>query len=935
MTCWGTHLAGLDAAHAREILGRDAELAEILLFLDDPSDDPTTLLLEGQAGIGKTTLLDAGVQAALGRGYTVLACGPSQSEMRLSYAGLADLLDLVFDEAADGLPKVQRQALEAALLRAEPGDRAPEQRTVAAAVLGLLRAIAKTSPVLLAIDDLHWLDLPTARVLEFALRRLDIEPLLVLATLRTGHPDPIRLSEAMRPPALDRVHVGSMDLESISRLLAEHLDPSLPLETLKRIHEAGGGSPFFALEVGRALSEHNLRPEPGVPLPIPDDVAALLGERIAALPVPTRAALFVCAALARPTMAVVEAVHSSAADDLARAERAGIIRMDGDRVGFTHPLLASAAYGGIPEGQRREIHRLLTQAVTDPEERARHFALSTAGPDAEVAARVAEGARRAHGRGATVAAAELYELASRLTTDEPTRWRYLMAAGDHHHLAGDGVRAVAVLEEVAAHVPPGPVRAEALLHLSRVSWFVDDLARVKGRLEEATEEAGADPSTLSQIFAWLAATRLYREGPATAEPCVKVAVELAEESGDKAALAVVLSVAFDALGSLGPEYPQGLLDRALALEGSVDFFYVTDRPTYILANTIEPEGDGKRLLSLLLCEAQDRGDEPSTGLLQMNLGYAEWMTGNWERALTLLSEADQLRDRAGQKRRFRGIKALIEASLGDVEAARADAVGPSGEPGARDDGPDTPVYFHSGRWALGFLGLSEGDPAEAHRNLWPLWEAARRAGFGDPYWYPFAADEIEALVELDQLDQAGSMLDWLEERGREQDRPRTLASAGRCRGLLNAAEGDLERALVSIDKALELHRRIEAPFERGRTLLAQGVILRRVGRKRAARESLDEALATFDRLPAPLWAAKARAELARIGGRRAGPGALTEAEQRVASLAAAGRTNREIAETLFLSARTVESHLSHTYHKLGVRSRTELASALEAAHPHP
>jgi DNA-binding CsgD family transcriptional regulator len=423
---------------------------------------------------------------------------------------------------------------------------------------------------------------------------------------------------------------------------------------------------------------------------------------------------------------------------------------------------------------------------------------------------------------------------------------------------------------------------------------------------------------------------------------VEVAVELAEESGDEAALAFALSVAFHAVGSLGRGYPQELLDRALALEGSVDFFYVADRPTYILANTIEPEGDGKRLLSLLLSEAQDRGDEPSTGLLQFNLGYCEWMTGNWERALTLLSEADQLRDQ--QTQAFRGIKALIEASLGDVEAARADALGSAGEPAASNDGeaahsqsdaPDTPVYFHSGRWALGFLALSEGDPAEVHRNLWPLWEAARRAGFGDPYWYPFAADEIEALVELDQLDQAGSMLDWLEERGRTQDRPRTLASAGRCRGLLHAAEDDLGRAIVSIDEALELHKRIEAPFEHARTLLAQGAILRRVGRKRTARESLEEALATFERLPAPLWAAKAKAELARIGGRQAVPGALTEAEQRVAYLAVAGRTNREIAETLFLSARTVESHLSHTYHKLGVRSRTELASALEAAHPHP
>ncbi len=169
------------------------------------------------------------------------------------------------------------------------------------------------------------------------------------------------------------------------------------------------------------------------------------------------------------------------------------------------------------------------------------------------------------------------------------------------------------------------------------------------------------------------------------------------------------------------------------------------------------------------------------------------------------------------------------------------------------------------------------------------------------------------------------VLDWLEERGQALDRPWALAVAARYRGLLAAADGDFQTAFASLDRALKEHERLPMPFELGRTMLVLGTIRRRAKQKRPAREALEEALAIFERLGAPLWADKARAELARIGGRRSAAGQLTEAETRVAKLAAAGRTNREIADALFMSVRTVEGHLSHAYAKLGVRSRTELA----------
>jgi DNA-binding CsgD family transcriptional regulator len=226
--------------------------------------------------------------------------------------------------------------------------------------------------------------------------------------------------------------------------------------------------------------------------------------------------------------------------------------------------------------------------------------------------------------------------------------------------------------------------------------------------------------------------------------------------------------------------------------------------------------------------------------------------------------------------------------------------------------------------ALGFLELSLANPRAAREHLMQAWKLHRSWGIGEPAMFPFVADYVEALIDLGE-DQASEVLDWLEERGRALDRPWALAVAARYRGLMAAADGDFKTAFASLDQALKEHERLPMPFELGRTMLVLGAIRRRAKQKRPAREALEEALAIFERLGAPLWAEKARSELARIGGRRSVAGQLTEAEARVAKLAAAGRTNREIADTLFMSVRTVEGHLSRSYAKLGVRSRTDLA----------
>jgi DNA-binding CsgD family transcriptional regulator len=217
---------------------------------------------------------------------------------------------------------------------------------------------------------------------------------------------------------------------------------------------------------------------------------------------------------------------------------------------------------------------------------------------------------------------------------------------------------------------------------------------------------------------------------------------------------------------------------------------------------------------------------------------------------------------------------------------------------------------------------------EADRLLGPLAEGVLEAGIGEPGMLRFIPDEIEALVATGETDRARSLLEAFTARAEALGRTWALVTGERGRGLLAASQGNLPEAIAAFDRALDAHRSLDEPFELGRTLLAQGQAYRRSKKWRLARDSLGRSLAIFERLGAPLWERKARAELARIGGRAPGPDGLTPTEQEVADLVANGLTNRETARALFLSVNTVEGNLRRIYRKLGVRSRTELSRKL-------
>jgi DNA-binding CsgD family transcriptional regulator len=331
-----------------------------------------------------------------------------------------------------------------------------------------------------------------------------------------------------------------------------------------------------------------------------------------------------------------------------------------------------------------------------------------------------------------------------------------------------------------------------------------------------------------------------------------------------------------------------------------------------------------RVMHMSHVEALDSGDDGSIPLILANLAAAEYLAGRWARAEQAADDGYEAAMQTGQRPQQAyslSVRALVRASLGREDEARADAARALTLAGERTMGA---ARIHS-IWALGLLALSLDRPDEAVGLIAPLRAELLAAGVGEPGSVRFVPDEIEALIALGRLDEAELLVGWLGERGRTLDRASALGAAARCRGLLSAVGGDLDGAMNELEHSLAQYARVQIPFEVARTLLALGSTQRRARQKAAARTTLTSALASFEELGAAIWADKARNDLARIGGRSPSGDKLTPAEERVAALVAEGCSNKEVAASLFMSVRTVETHLAKIYAKLGIRSRTALA----------
>ena len=600
---------------------------------------------------------------------------------------------------------------------------------------------------------------------------------------------------------------------------------------------------------------------------------------------------------------------------------------DGDEVRFTHPIYGSVIYADASREHRHRIHRRLSEVVLDAEERVRHLALAADGPDAAVAAELEAAAQRESRRG-PIAAGELFELAEQLTPldDAETIRRLRLEAADRWFLAGDLERARRLIESARASAPPGRERAEALWRLARLCHH-DDARRAVQLSSEALEQEGLPPELISRITTQLAwALAAIGDLPGADRQAEEARAE-AERADDRALTIEALIASTFVAAWRGDGRSGGFLHRAEEIAGSDDRRSTLIEPSWSMAVLLQEPDDldaARRVLGSLVDGAVERGDEFSTTEILAELADAEWRAGNWTAALADLADMQRL---APGSIGLMSNRALVEACMGDVDDAVADGEGAlalaetAGLVSARIEA------LH----ALGHVRLSLGDPTGANVHLARAWEMFRHAGFGDPGTFPFVPDHVEALVEIGEVGRrrahrrlARGTGSHARARVRRGDR-RSMPGAAPRRGRRPRRRAHVAR------RSREASRAPDDAVRAGADAPGPGWRASPRRQKRAAREALEQALGMFEELGARLWAERTRSELARIGGRRAVLGELTEAEQRVARLAAAGRTNREIADTLYTSVRTVEGHLSHIYRKLGIRSRTELVLFIDEA----
>ncbi len=915
---------------AVEVIGRDDDLSSLYARLDlrGTGQGPAAIALEGEAGIGKSTLWRAAADAARARKLRVLSSRPAESERTLAHAGLGDLFEGALDDILPALPPPRRRALEVALLIEDATGRPVDARALGVAVRSALELLAEDGLVV-AIDDLQWLDPSSASALGFALRRLPDADILLLWTRRLGEEEQASaVEDALEPDRIDRVRVGPLSLGAIHQLLHGRLSRTVPRPTLLRLHEASGGNPLYALEIARALDTEGAVRDPTLPLPVPARLEELVSARLGSFTGMTRDALVLASAHARLTISeLLRLGIERSALDSALAEN--VIELERDTVRFTHPLLASVLYQGLSPDERQRAHRRLAELAEDASARARHLALSTDRPDADLATELEQAAMAAAAQGAPIAAAELGEHALRLTpAGTPADADRRAAATARRQLAaGEVERARVLASDLVGRASAGSERAEALVLLAEVEG--EDLRRAISLLKEALLDAEELPALAASIHHKLTLLVRFSEGLAAAERHARASVEAAERLDDTALRAAALAglalirfnagkpgalkLAEEAYGLVPDGSSQAAADAGFALAHILVWSY-----------RLEPA----RAVLEAIYRDWSEADERMAAYALWYLALLELRAGN----LALAGEyAEKARNLSIQYVRDDAESptspfpmALVAAHRGDLELARELAVRICSLAELHGSLLTAPSAV------LGLVELWSGDTraAVAAFAAAERMAAAGAADVAEPgmgWWRP---EQIEALLELGLVADAVDRLDAWEADARRLGRDWVVAQATRCRGLVAASQADVEGALLLLAEAVSLHEAVGDPFGRARSLLALGAVRRRARQKRPARDAIEGALAGFEELGAARWAERAREELGRIGGRTRIDG-LTPAERRVAALVAKGRTNAEVAATLFLAERTVASHLTRVYSKLGVRSRTELSRRLQ------
>jgi DNA-binding CsgD family transcriptional regulator len=907
------------------IVGRETGLARLHGLVDPVPQASQVLVVTGEAGMGKTVLLAHAVSRARSGGISVLSVTGRESEAKLAFAGLHQLLRPVLSRAA-ALPGRQAQALRGALgLAADPA--AGDPLLTGVAVLTLLSDLSERSPVLVVADDAHWLDRSSLDALAFAASRLDAERVVVLVGAR-GHAP---------PPGFDRgfpeLPLGPLSAGDAGRLLDAQPVPPRGRARAQVLAQAAG-NPMALIELAKVIAEDPAasRRWAAEPLPLTDRLSAVIASRFAALPEQAQAALLLAAVADGPDLSAAVS-HGGGPDalTLAPAEQVGLVTVDQAGLRFSHPLVRSAIYHSAPFAQRAAAHRQLAQALYDqPDRRAWHLAAAALRPDEQVASLLEATATQAQHRGGAAAAALAMERAAELSPDQTDRARRLVAAASIAVPTGQADWVQDLASRALAITADPLLRMTARHDAGWALTYSGQRSAARAALLSVAEEAARDQPALAWDALADAAILVYHSGALKCRQAVSRVLGFLEDqrtpSVGHGPHRLWIRSCTDPFGSRS-ELLRDLhqLSRSPLDESAL---WRTGSAAWLL--------DESALAVTMLQDAMQRLRAPGTqgssspGLTALGWAYID--LGCWDDALAAAAEAADLAE-ANQMELIAAAADLIAATVlamrGDSAAARkhADRVL------ANADLAGSGLLAARARRALGIAALADGSHLLAFTQLRRLF-SEQGAPVHNIFSYLGVADIAAAAVRADRRIEGQDVLERALSHLGGPASARLEQLIARARGILASPDG----AEAHFDKALSDPAGDQWPFERAQLRLDYAEWLRRRRRINDAKPVLTQALGTFRRLQARSWAQRAEGELRACGVAVAeAPGEpdalweLTPQQRQIVRLASDGLTNREIGDRLFLSPRTVSSHLYRSYPKLGVADRHQLRDVIARA----
>jgi len=899
-----------------ELIGRDEESEVVDLLLGHITDGGGSILIRGEPGIGKSAMLERARRLATAIGAQTLSAVGVEAEAEFAFAGLHQLLRPILG-LASALPEPQRRALEAAF--GVTADGRPDLFLVAMAALQIISRAAESAPVVACADDVHWLDRASVQVLAFIARRLENEPVVLLAAVRAGYQTPIE-NAAIRVLELKR-----LSPLAAGQLLDLHAPDLHPILRARVLSEAAG-NPLALVELPRTMPPSALSLAPTT---LTARLEQAFATRLRDLPPETGLVLLAAALDSRASLGEVLAAAHAPLSGIEPAVQAGLVDIGEGEVRFRHPLIRSAVRQAASSREVLEMYGALAEIVSDEERRLWHRAMAAVGRDEQVAAELERYASAAVRRGAVTTAAAALERAADLTPDPRTKGHRLVSAAELGYELGLS-DVVSQLAEEARLLDVGSSDRARLAWLGEMTsgnvWVEPGAAKTFVTIARQIANDGGDPDMALRSLvpvahrAWWTRTR-----PTTRRYLVEAAETLSVPAGDPRVLAVT------ALAD--PE------ETGLEVMSHVSRVRLHEVPDAIAAMYVgiaaEKSGDfalGARFLSAAVDGLRD---QVRLGVLTQALVHYSWaatFAGEWTAAAAAAAEGAALAHETNQPQ-FGLTGALIGALVSALRGNDPDIDGVSTQPewsGIVMNGGPLLATAHLARAAA---ALGEARHEAAFLALWPVFDE-KDAVFHRFMRWPSVLDLVEAAAGSGQLDRLTAVMADLESIA-TRSKPAVLCAGLSCaRPLLasDAAAGDLYESALSQDLS-------GTPFLRARTLYSYGRWLRHQRRNAEARTPLRNSIGLFDALGATRWGDRARDELRATGesvGRRRPPDAserLTAQELQIAELAAQGLSNREIAERLFVSHRTIGSHLYHIFPKLGITARTQLRDALRTPKP--